>query len=62
MVDAHHCWVCGVVVVAGSLLDIFKAHIVNGTKMKKKDQIIYATVCEEVLLNGKSYFCQLLSR
>lgn len=26
-----------------SLLDIFKAHLVNGTKMKKKDQIIYAT-------------------
>ncbi|KAG7343179.1 serine/threonine protein kinase [Nitzschia inconspicua] len=26
-----------------SLLDIFKAHIVNGTKMKKKDQIVYAT-------------------
>jgi serine/threonine protein kinase len=25
-----------------SLLDIFKAHIVNGTKMKKKDQIVYA--------------------
>mmetsp|Transcript_53182 Transcript_53182/g.129152 ORF Transcript_53182/g.129152 Transcript_53182/m.129152 type:complete len:710 (-) Transcript_53182:154-2283(-) len=26
-----------------SLLDIFKAHIVNGTKLKKRDQIIYAT-------------------
>lgn len=26
-----------------SLLDVFKAHIVHGTKMKKKDQIIYAT-------------------
>lgn len=26
-----------------SLLDVFKAHIVNGTKMKKKDQIVYAT-------------------
>ena len=26
-----------------SLLDIFKAHIVNGTKLKKQDQIIYAT-------------------
>jgi serine/threonine protein kinase len=25
-----------------SLLDIFKAHIVNGSKMKKKDQIVYA--------------------
>ena len=26
-----------------SLLDVFKAHIVNGTKMKKQDQIVYAT-------------------
>jgi hypothetical protein len=26
-----------------SLLDVFKAHIVHGSKMKKKDQIIYAT-------------------
>lgn len=26
-----------------SLLDIFKAHIVSGTKMNNKDQIIYAT-------------------
>jgi serine/threonine protein kinase len=25
-----------------SLLDIFKAHIVNGTKMKKKDKFVYA--------------------
>lgn len=25
-----------------SLLDVFKAHIVNGTKMKKKDQLVYA--------------------
>lgn len=26
-----------------SLLDIFKAHIINGTKMKKRDKIVYAT-------------------
>ena len=26
-----------------SLLDVFKANIVNGTKMKKKDKIAYAT-------------------
>jgi serine/threonine protein kinase len=26
-----------------SLLDIFKAHIVHGSKIKKKDQIVYAT-------------------
>ncbi|KAL3926187.1 MAG: hypothetical protein SGBAC_013573, partial [Bacillariaceae sp.] len=25
-----------------SLLDVFKAHIVNGTKMKKKDQIVFS--------------------
>lgn len=26
-----------------SLLDVFKAHIINGSKMKKRDQIVYAT-------------------
>ena len=26
-----------------SLLDVFKAHIINGTKMKKKDKFAYAT-------------------
>jgi ankyrin repeat protein/tRNA A-37 threonylcarbamoyl transferase component Bud32 len=26
-----------------SLLDVFKAHIVHGTKLRKKDQIVYAT-------------------
>ena len=25
-----------------SLLDVFKAHIVNGTKMKKEDKVVYA--------------------
>ena len=26
-----------------SLLDIFKSHIINGTRMKKKDKVVYAT-------------------
>jgi serine/threonine protein kinase len=33
-----------------SLLDVFKAHIVNGTKMNKKDQIVYATQLAQGML------------
>jgi serine/threonine protein kinase len=33
-----------------SLLDVFKAHIVNGTKMKDKDQIVYATQLAQGML------------
>lgn len=33
-----------------SLLDVFKAHIVNGTKMKHKDQIVYATQLAQGML------------
>lgn len=43
-----------------SLLDIFKAHIVHGTKMRKQDRVIYATQ----LAQGMCYLqtCKLIHR